>query len=68
MDIINMLIIRPHSYGKRHSDTMFCPHWNENKAENSKHVIILCPHFTVMRRTLFGEIEQEFIANLKIQF
>ena len=37
----------------------------KKKAENSKHFIILCPHFTVMRRTLFVEIEQEFIANFK---
>ena len=57
--------MRPHSYSKRYSDTMFCPHCNKNKAENSKHFIILCPHCTVMRRTLFDMNEQEFIANFK---
>ena len=25
---------RPHSYSKRHSDKMFCPHCNKNKGEN----------------------------------
>ena len=60
------MLLRPHSYRKRHSDTMFCPHCNKNKAEHSKPFIILCPPFCVMRRTLFDEIEQEFIANFKI--
>ena len=45
--------LKAHSYSKGHSDTMFCPHCTDDKAENSKHFIILCPHFTVMRRTLF---------------
>ena len=57
--------LKAHSYSKGHSDTMFCPHCTDNKAENSKHFIILCPHFTVMRRTLFDRIEQEFITNFK---
>ena len=44
---------------------MFYPHCNKIKAENSKHFIILCPHFTVKIGTLFVKIEQEFIANFK---
>ena len=60
------MLVRPHSYRKRHSDLMFCPHCNKNEAEHSKHFIIFCPHFAVMRRTLFDKIEQEFISNFKI--
>ena len=33
--------------------------------ENPKHMVIICPHFAAMRRTLFEHIEEGFIPKFK---
>ena len=57
--------LKAHSYSRGHSDTNICPFCEQNKIENSKHFIISCPHFAVMRRTLLDRIEQDFIPKFK---
>ena len=57
--------LKAHSFSKGHAESKICPLCNDNKIKNSKHFVIICPHFAAMRRTLFVQIEQGFIPNFK---
>ena len=57
--------LKAHSFSKGHAKSSICPYCNDNKIENSKHFVIIYPHFADMRRTLFDQIEQGFIPNFK---
>ena len=57
--------LNAHSFSKGHTESSICPYCNDNKAENSKHFVIICPKFAGMRRTLFDQIEQDYIPMFK---
>ena len=57
--------LKAHSFSKGHSETSICSYCRDNKTENSKHFVIIGPHFAAMRRILFDQIEQQFIPNFK---
>ena len=46
-------------------DTMSCPYCDNSIPESPLHFITSCSHFAEMRRTLYGQIEREFIPNFK---
>ena len=61
---VNCSYLKSHSQTTGHSNTTACS-FCESKIENSSHFIIKCLHFTEQRRTLFDQMEQNYIPNLK---
>ena len=57
--------LKAHSFSTGHSTTNICSNCNDKKQESSLHFIVVCPHFSHLRETLFNQMEQNFIPNFK---
>ena len=57
--------LNAHSFKIGLADTNICENCNKNTQESSLHYLIVCPHFTEQRRTLFDRIEQTFIPKFR---
>ena len=56
--------LKSHSFSIGLSDTNICS-CNSKVVESPLHYITLCPNFTEMRKTLFDQVEQNYIPQFK---
>ena len=56
--------LNAHSYTIGHAITNTCS-CDDKTPEMSLHFLISCPKLTEMRRTLFDQVEQQFVPTLK---
>ena len=58
-------MLNAHSFKIGLADTNICENCDKNTQESSLHYLIVCPHFTEQRRTLFDQVEQTFIPRFR---
>ena len=57
--------LNAHTFKLGLADTNICANCDKNTSETSLHFLIVCPHYTEQRRTLFDRVEQNFIPKFR---